>query len=106
MNALVESSFAAPLALALTTVAVAAAVLAVQRLHRAYREAGHYRSAVWFVRGIRCLIIALTSTAWAAGIYWGQTWLLIIGLVILAQELYEGFLLSAALREGQRLENG
>lgn len=41
----------------------------------------------------------------AASVYWGQTWLLIIGLVILAQELYEGFVLSAALREGQRLEN-
>jgi hypothetical protein len=88
----------------LASVSIAAAGLSFQRFRKAYRLAGDYRSALWFVRGIRCLIIALTSATWTAGVYWGQTWLLIIGLVVLAQELYEGFVLSAALREGQRLE--
>jgi hypothetical protein len=104
MGAIFPPPFTIPLALLLAGVSMAAAGLSVHRFHKAYRLAGHYHCAVWFVRGIRCLIIALTSAAWTAGVYWGQTWLLIIGLVILAQELYEGFVLSAALREGQRLE--
>lgn len=105
MNAFYASSLALPLAMVLAAMVGAAAVLSLRRFRRAYREAGHYCGAVWFVRGIRCLIIALTGATWAAGLYGGQTWLLIIGLVILAQELYEGFVLGAALWEGQRLEN-
>jgi hypothetical protein len=104
MIALIPHALMIPLSLLLAGVALGAAALSLQRFRRSYRLAGHYGSAVWFVRGIRCLIIALTGAAWAAGVYWGQNWLLIIGLVILAQELYEGFVLSAALREGQRLE--
>jgi hypothetical protein len=95
-----------PVVLLLAGVSIAGAGLSVHRFREAYRLAGQYRSAVWFVRGIRCLIISLTASAWAAGVLYGQTWLLIIGLVILAQELYEGFVLSAALREGERIEAG
>ncbi len=94
------------LAIGLSLVAIVAFILCAQRLHTAYRLSEGYACAIWFVRGIRCLIIALTATAWAAGFYWQQTWLLIIGLVILAQELYEGFVLSSALRDGLRIENG
>ena len=94
------------LAILLSVVAILAAALCIQRFRTAYRLAGQYTCAIWFVRGIRCLIIALTTAAWAAGFYWQQGWLLIVGLVILAQELYEGFVLSAALREGQRIEDG
>ena len=101
---LIPAALTLPLSLMLAGVAVGVAALSIQRFRKAYQLAGHYGSAVWFVRGIRCLIIALTAAAWAAGVYWNQTWLLIIGLVILVQELYEGFVLSAALREGQRLE--
>jgi hypothetical protein len=93
-----------PVTLLLSGVAVGAGLFCLQRFRRAYRLAGRYGSAVWLVRGIRCLIIALTAAAGAAGVFWGQSWLLVVGLVILAQELYEGFVLSAALREGQRLE--
>jgi hypothetical protein len=71
----------------LTGTATGATGLSLQRFRKAYTLAGHYRCAVWLVWGIRCLIIALTTAAWVAGVYWGQTWLLIIGLVILAQEL-------------------
>ncbi len=94
------------LAALLAVVAALSAALCIQRFRTAYRLAGQYACAIWFVRGIRCLIIALTAAAWAAGFYWQQSWLLIVGLVILAQELYEGFVLSAALREGLRIENG
>lgn len=100
-----QPPLAIPLSLILASIAISAAVLSVQRFRKAYILAGNYCCAVWFVRGIRCLIIALTTATWSAGVYWGQTWLLIVGLVILAQELYEGFVLSAALRDGQRLEN-
>ncbi len=94
------------LAIVLAGVAILAAILCIQRFRTAYRLSGQYACALWFVRGIRCLIIALTASAWSAGFYWQQTWLLIVGLVILAQELYEGFVLSSALREGLRIENG
>ncbi len=106
MNVFFQPPIGIGLAVLLTGVAILTAFLCVQRFRTAYRLAGQYVCAIWFVRGIRCLIIALTATAWAAGFYWQQSWLLIIGLVILAQELYEGFVLSSALRDGLRIENG
>ena len=106
MNVFFQPPIGIGLAVLLTGVAILAAFLCVQRFRTAYHLAGQYACAIWFVRGIRCLIIALTATAWAAGFYWQQRWLLIIGLVILAQELYEGFVLSSALRDGLRIENG
>jgi hypothetical protein len=106
MNLCIPPSIGTGVAIVLAGIALLAACCCVQRLRTACRLAGQYACAIWFVRGIRCLIIALTAAAWAAGIYWQQHWLLIVGLVILAQELYEGFVLSAALREGLRIENG
>ncbi len=106
MNVLFQPPIGTGMAVLLAGVAILAAVLCIQRFRTAYRLAGQYACAIWFVRGIRCLIITLTAAAWAAGFYWQQHWLLIIGLVILAQELYEGFVLSAALRDGLRIENG
>ncbi len=106
MDSFLQPPLGIGLAIVLAGIAILAAILCVQRFRTAYRLAGHYACAIWFVRGIRCLIIALTATTWAAGFYWQQRWLLIIGLVILAQELYEGFVLSAALRDGLRIENG
>jgi hypothetical protein len=81
-------------------------VLCIRRFIFAYRRSGSLSGAQWFVRGIRCLIIALTAAAWAAGLYWNQTWLLIIGLVIICQELYESAILGAALRTGRQIEKG
>ena len=80
--------------------------LCVRRFMLAYRQSGGLSSAQWFVRAIRCLLIALTATAWAAGFFWGQSWLLIIGLIIICQELYEGAILGSALRTGQQIEKG
>jgi multisubunit Na+/H+ antiporter MnhG subunit len=106
MDSLFQTPFNHQLAVLLGVIALLAALMGIHRFRKAYTLAGDYRSAIWFVRGIRCLIIALTSAAWAVGFYWQQSWLLIIGLVILAQELYEGFVLSAALRDGYRIETG
>jgi hypothetical protein len=90
----------------LAGVALAALVLSLRRFGFARRQAGDLTAAQWLVRALRWLIIGLTAAAWAAGFLWGQSWLLIIGLVILSQELYEGFILSAALRTGRRVEKG
>ncbi len=106
MNIFFQPPMGIGLAVVLAAVSILAAILCIQRFRTAYRLAGQYACAIWFVRGIRCLIIALTAMAWAAGFYWQQRWLLIVGLVILAQELYEGFVLSSALRDGLRIENG
>lgn len=81
------------------------AVLSLRRFVLAYRTHG-LTSAQWFLRAIRCLLLALTGTAWAAGFFWKQAWLLIIGLVILGQELYEGAVLGAALRTGRDIDRG
>jgi len=35
-----------------------------------------------------------------------RTWLLVIGLVIICQELFEGVVLSSALRRGNAIEKG
>lgn len=110
MSALMGIFFETPIgghvAILLAGGASVALGLCVHRFRMAYRLAGQYECAIWFVRGIRCLIIALTAAAWSAGLYWRQGWLLIIGLVILVQELYEGFVLSLALRDGLRIEKG
>jgi hypothetical protein len=106
MDIFLEARIGVGVAILLAGSSIVALGLCICRLRMAYRLAGQYACAIWLVRGIRCLIIALTAAAWAAGFYWQQGWLLIIGLVILAQELYEGFVLSSALRDGLRIENG
>lgn len=106
MDVLFHPPIRTGLVILLTGVAFLAVLLCIQRFRKAYGLAGDYACAVWFVRGLRCLIVALTASAWAAGFYWQQRWLLIVGFVILAQELYEGFVLSSALRDGLRIENG
>lgn len=80
--------------------------LCARRFIFAYRQTGGLSSAQWFVRATRCLIIALTTAAWSAGFFWNQSWLLIIGLIILCQELYESAILGAALRTGRQIEKG
>ena len=84
----------------LTGVALAALVLSFRRFGFACRQTGDLTAAQWLVRAMRWLIIGLTAAAWAAGFFWSQSWLLIIGLVILSQELYEGLILGAALHHG------
>jgi len=78
--------------------------LCVVRFWTAYRHAGQYGASRWFIRGIRCLLLSLTAAAWSAAFFFNQKWLLIIGLVIIAQGLYEGAVLSAALKTGEKID--
>lgn len=94
------------LSFTLLVIAVTSLGLCVRRFITAYHHAGQYACAIWFIRGIRCLLIALTAGAWSASFFWNQPWLLIIGLVIICQELYEGVIISSALRSGAKIEKG
>jgi hypothetical protein len=106
MNVWLQPPINICMAVVLTGIALAALVLCIRRFGCACRQTGDLTAAQWLVRALRWLIIGLTAAAWAAGFFWGQSWLLIIGLVILSQELYEGFILGAALRTGRRVEKG
>lgn len=105
MDFLFESPLNRLIAGGLLGTAGLAAILSVRRFLFSYRKAGELSSAQWFVRAIRCLIIALTAGVWAAGFFWNQSWLLIIGLVIICQELYETAILGIILRSGKRNED-
>ena len=73
------------MAVVLAGMALAALVLCVRRFGCACRQTGDLTAAQWLLRAMRWLSI---------------------GLVILSQELYEGFILGAALRTGRRVEKG
>jgi hypothetical protein len=94
------------LALILFGVALAALWLSLRRFVTTYHRAGQYDCSRWIIRGIRCLLIALTAGAWSAGFFWNKGWLFIIGLVIIGQELYEGAVLSALLKRGAGIQSG
>ena len=94
------------LSLILLAICFVSLMLSIRRFMAAYRHAGQYGASRWFIRGIRCLLISLTAAAWSAGFFFHQRWLLIIGLIIIAQELYEGAMLSAALKTGEKIEKG
>ena len=90
----------------LLAIAVAALVGSVKRLVTAYRHADDYTCSLWFIRGLRCLLIAATTGSWSASFFFNQRWLFIIGLIILCQEMYEGAVISSALRDGAKIEKG
>ncbi|MBI5603429.1 MAG: hypothetical protein HY879_08730 [Deltaproteobacteria bacterium] len=94
------------LALLLLGVAGIALWLSLRRFISAYHQAGQYDCSLWIIRAIRCLLIALTAGAWSASFFWNKRWLFIIGLIIIGQELYEGAVVSFALRRGAKIESG
>ncbi len=102
--------FSPPLNLYISVVLLVTAVMSImfcaKRFIIAYNNRGAYVSALWFIRGIRFLLIGLTAAVWSAGFFWEKTWLLIIGLVIICQELFEGVILSTVLRKGNAIEKG
>jgi len=91
---------------ALSVISIISIVLCVQRFRTAYHDPEEYSCATWFIKGIRSLLISLTAGAWAAGLFWNQRWLFIIGLVIICQELWEGAILSSLLRKGIKIDKG
>ena len=104
MTFLYESALSPALSVVLAGVAGLSLVLCIQRFRTARRHAGEYLCAAYVLRGIRWLVIALTAAAWSASLYWSAGWLFIIGLVFIGQELYECAFLSAALREGVKID--
>jgi hypothetical protein len=86
--------------------AVLAAVFgwrAGRHLTGALRDPGHADSGIRLVRGIRALIIAATSLAFALGIVYESRTVMLIAAVILAEELYEtGVVLLVLRRQRQR----
>ena len=84
-------------ALAASLLAVAAALLAVRSARLAAR-ALRDGSALDLVRGIRTLVLSLVSTVRGRG----EAGFLVIGAIILAEELYETGVLVILLRWSER----
>ena len=106
MDFLYQPPLSVYLAAALSAVSIASMIVCVQRFRKAYHEKEAYLCATWFIKAIRSLLIALTASAWAASLFWNQTWLFIIGLVIICQELWEGAVLSSILKKGIKVDKG
>lgn len=106
MNFLYEQPFNVYISCILLMVAVVSICFSIKRFITAIDHADDYSCSLWFVRGIRFLLISLTAGAWSASFYWNQRWLLIIGLVIICQEIYEGAVIGSALRDGAEIEKG
>jgi hypothetical protein len=95
-----ESLYAAPLneiaAALLALVAVLSAVRGARAVARGLREA----RSLDLVRGICACVVALAAAAFAAGALLAQSGLVVLGLVFLAEELYETGVLALIIRSG------
>jgi hypothetical protein len=92
-------------ALLIDSLAVLAAVFgwrAVRHLARALSDPGHADSGLRLVRGIRALIVAAASAAFALGLLYESRTLLLIAAVILGEELYETGVVLLVLRRQRR----
>jgi hypothetical protein len=85
--------------------AVLAAVFgwrAVRHLARALRDPAHGDSGIRLIQGIRALIVAATSFAFALGIVYESRPVILIAAVILGEELYETGVVLLILRRQRR----
>ncbi|MGH7268620.1 MAG: hypothetical protein ACREMB_27710 [Candidatus Rokuibacteriota bacterium] len=92
-------------ALASTLLALAAAYAAARGarlVSRGLRHGDDPAAGLWIVRGIRGGVAGVALGAVAAGLAFSQAWLLVFGLVFLAEELYETGVLALILRTGAR----
>jgi hypothetical protein len=71
---------------------------AVKHLTRVFRAPEGEDSCVRLILGIRALIVAATSIAFALGIAYGSRATMLIAAVILAEELYETGVVLLILR--------
>jgi len=81
-------------------VAVGSAWRGTRLFLRGLGRADHPCGALWVVRGIRGGIVAVATGAFATGLLYAETWLLIFGAIFLGEELYETGVMSLALRAG------
>ena len=70
----------------------------VRLVARALRGADEPGASLTLIRGIRGIVVAVATGSLAAGTLFDQTWLLVFGLVFLAEELYETGVVALVLR--------
>jgi hypothetical protein len=78
--------------------AVGAAWRGAQLLVRGLRQADHPAGALWVVRGIRGVIVAIGLAALSGGVLLASKGLLVFGVIFLGEELYETGVVLLALR--------
>ena len=97
-----ESLYTAPLneiaAALLALVGTLSAVRGARAVARGLRES----RSLELVRGIRACVVALAAAAFAAGALLAHGGLVVVGLVFLAEELYETGVLALIIRSGER----
>jgi hypothetical protein len=86
----------------LLLIGLGAAVRGVRLMGRGLRLA----RGLDLVRGIRVVIVAFVSGVSALGILAAEPGFIVLGALILAEELYETATLAAILRSGQATEKG
>jgi hypothetical protein len=74
----------------------------MRRLAKGLCEVDHTASALWVVRGIRGVIVAVSLAALGGGVLFASKGLLVFGVIFLGEELYETGVVLLALRAGQR----
>jgi hypothetical protein len=93
-----------PLSLMLATlcflIAVGAAYRGGQLLVRGLRQAAHSAGALWLVRGLRGVIVAVGMASLGGGVLLASKGLLVFGAIFLGEELYETGVVLLALRAG------
>jgi hypothetical protein len=85
-------------AVLLALVGTLSAVRGARAVARGLREA----RSLELVRGIRACVVALAAAAFAAGALLAHGGLVVLGLVFLAEELYETGVLALIIRSGER----
>jgi len=77
-----------------------AGIRGIRRVAWSLRNADDGAASLTLVRGIRGLVVGVGAWALAGGMVLGATWLLVFGVVFLAEELYETAVPAAILRCG------
>jgi hypothetical protein len=77
------------------------ALRGVRGVAGALRDADDPAASLRLVRGLRGMVVAVGVEALAAGVLFGQSWLLVFGGVFLAEELYETGVLALILRNAR-----
>jgi hypothetical protein len=88
------------LATLFSLITIAAAWRGTQLLVRGLRQTTHPSGALWVVRGIRGIIVAVGVGALSGGLLFASTGLLAFGAIFLGEELYETGVVLLALRAG------
>lgn len=100
MTAAWDLPIAVPAVLAL--VGAWSAARGARLLAQGMRRPDESLASLRVVRGLRAVVVGLAAGALAGGLFFAQTWLLVFGVVFLAEELYETAVLALILRSALR----